>query len=204
MLTTWRKPGNLRYVRGSPHSAGQTLLSLVLCYLFTGAPQPAWAQSDDDAEYKVKLAFLYNFAQFIQWPPDAFPDSHAPLTVCIAGADPFRTEVEQDLRGRAVGGHPIEIRKLKSNDPPAGCHIIFIPAGEKKMAEKLVAAAKGSNTLTVGETKGFADLGGVINLTVEENKLRFEINLDAAMQTRLKISSKLLALARIVKVGQTP
>jgi hypothetical protein len=203
-VTSWRNFGNLRADRGGLRSARRTLFCLVLCYLLVAFPQGAWAQGEDGAVYQVKLAFLYNFAQFVQWPADAFPNTHSPLIVCVAGADPFRGEIEQDLRGRTVGGHPIEIRKLRSNDLPAACHIIFIPAGEKKLAEKLVAATKGSSTLTVGETKGFADLGGVINLTVEENKLRFEVNLDAAMQTRLKISSKLLALAKIVKVGPTP
>jgi hypothetical protein len=204
MVTRWRRPGNLRPVRGGPHPARRIFFCLLLSYLLGGMPTEVRAQGEDDAEYKVKLAFLFNFAQFIQWPPDAFQDANAPLMVCVAGADPFHSEIEQELRGRIVGGHPIEIRKFRSNDQPAVCHIIFIPAGEKKLAEKLVAAAKGSNTLTVGETKGFADMGGVINLTVEQNRLRFEINLDAAMQTRLKISSKLLALAKIVKVGQAP
>jgi YfiR/HmsC-like len=204
MLTLWSKPGNFRSDRGSLHSVSGIFFCLVLCYLLGGLPAGLWAQGEDDAEYKIKLAFLYNFTQFIQWPPDAFQDANAPLMVCVAGTDPFHSEIEQELRGRLVGGHPIEIRKFRSNDQPAACHIIFIPAAEKKLAEKLVPAAKGSSTLTVGEIKGFADMGGVINLTVEQNKLRFEINLEAAMQTRLKISSKLLALAKIVKVGQAP
>ena len=204
MVSSWGKPGKLASERCIGHSAWRTFFCMVLCYLLAGVLRGAWAQGEEDAEYKVKLAFLYNFAQFVQWPPDAFPNAHAPLTVCVAGADPFHSEIEQGLNGRMVGGHPIEIRKLKSSDHPTACHMIFIPAGEKKLAEKLLAAAKGSSTLTVGETKGFADLGGVINLTVEEDKLRFEINLDAAMQTRLKISSKLLALAKIIKVGQIP
>jgi hypothetical protein len=162
------------------------------------------SQSDDDAEYRVKLAFLYNFAQFIQWPPEAFHDPAAPLMLCVAGSNPFQGEIEQDLHGHKIGGHPIEIRRLRPNDNPKACHMIFVRAGDKKQVEKLLAAVKGSSTLTVGETEGFADLGGVINLTLDRNRLRFEINLDAATQTRLKISSKLLALAKIVKVERNP
>jgi len=162
------------------------------------------AQDDNDGEYRLKLAFLYNFAQFVQWPPEAFHDPAAPLTMCVAGQDPFQGEIEQSLSGRSVGGHPIEIKKLGPNDDPRACHMIFVRASEKREAAKILAALKGSSTLTVGETRGFADLGGVINLTLDENKLRFEINLDAATQTRLKISSKLLALAKIVKVDPNP
>jgi hypothetical protein len=189
MASSWGKPGKLQPEPSFVHSAWRTFFCLVVCCVLGGALQRAWAQGEENAEYKIKLAFLYNFAQFVQWPPDAFPDAHAPLMVCVAGADPFHSDVEQGLRGRLVGGHPIEIRKLRSSDHPTVCHMIFIPAGEKKFAEKLLAAAKGSSTLTVGETKGFADSGGVINLTVEEDKLRFQINLDAAMQTRLKTCS---------------
>jgi hypothetical protein len=167
-------------------------------------PAYAPAQSDESAEYKVKLAFLYNFAQFIEWPSDAFQGPAAPLVLCVAGQNPFQGEIEHGLRGRRVAGHPIEIRKLNPNDDPRACHIVFVRASEKKVAEKIVAALKQSSTLTVGESKGFADLGGLINLTLDQNKMRFEINLDAAGQSRLKISSKLLALAKIVKVEQSP
>ncbi|MGA2076451.1 MAG: YfiR family protein, partial [Terriglobia bacterium] len=152
----------------------------------------------DESEYRVKLAFLYNFAQFVEWPADAFRDPAAPLTICVAGQDPFEGEIGQGLRGRTAGGHLVEIRKLKRDENPRGCHMIFVRAGDRKLAGRLLADLRGSSTLTVGETKGFADLGGVINLVVEENKLRFEINLGAARQTRLKLSSKLLALAKIV------
>jgi hypothetical protein len=176
----------------------------VICFVLIAVSPHAFAQGNNEGEYRLKLAFLYNFAQFVQWPPEAFHDPAAPLTLCVAGQDPFQGEIEQSLSGRTVGGHPIEIKRLRPNDDPRACHMIFVRASEKRVAGKLLAALKGSNTLTVGETKGFADLGGVINLTLDENKLRFEINLDAAMQTRLRISSKLLALAKIVKVEPNP
>ena len=179
-------------------------VSLLMCSTLLFRPASAPAQNDDSAEYKVKLAFLYNFAQFIQWPADAFEGPEAPLILCVAGQNPFQGEIEESLRGRKVAGHPIQIRKLTPDDDPRVCQIVFIRASEKKVTEKIVAALKQSSTLTVGESKGFADLGGLINLTLAQNKLRFEINLDAAAQTQLKISSKLLALAKIVKVEQGP
>ena len=190
-------PARMRVVAGWVVSAW-----MMSALLFV--PSRARAQDSDAGEYRVKLAFLYNFAQFIQWPVDAFHDSSAPLIMCVAGPDPFKGEIEESLRGRTVNGHPIVLKSLKPGADPRACHMIFVRATEKKVAGKLLAALKGTSTLTVGETKGFADLGGVINLTLEENKLRFEINLDAATQTKLKISSKLLALAKIVKVESNP
>jgi len=175
------------------------LLWAVICVLAV-APRHGFSQTDGDGEYRVKLAFLYNFAQFVQWPDSAFQNANSPLTLCVAGQDPFQGEIEQSLRGRAVGGHPIEIRRLRATDEPRACHMIFVPAGETRLAERILARVKGSSVLTVGETKGFADFGGIINLTLNQNKLRFEVNLDAATQTQLKISSRLLALAKIVKV----
>ncbi len=209
MRTPWHKHDDPRRGSRGHFAAGSAwkswaLLRPVVCCILIAAPPLAFAQGENEGEYRLKLAFLYNFAQFVQWPPEAFHDPAAPLTMCVAGQDPFSGEIEQGLRGRMVGGHPIEIKKLGPNDDPRACHMIFVRASEKREAGKILAALKGSSTLTVGETKGFADLGGVINLTLDENKLRFEINLDAAMQTRLKISSKLLALAKIVKVEPNP
>jgi YfiR/HmsC-like len=167
--------------------------------LFIQAPRLA-AQSEEAAEYGVKLAFLYNFAQFIQWPPEAFPSPGTPFTICVAGTNPFTGEMEQDLLGRTVSGHTVKIQTLKPQDDPRSCHILFVRASERTLDRTIVA--RGSSTLTVGETKGFADRGGVINLMLDGNKLRFEINPEAATQTQLKISSKLLALARIVSAGR--
>jgi hypothetical protein len=184
--------------RGKLRRVLWTALGLLAWAVLLFNPLRACAEADDESEYRVKLAFLYNFAQFVEWPADAFRDPAAPLTICVAGQDPFEGEIGQGLRGRTAGGHLVEIRKLKRDENPRGCHMIFVRAGDRKLAGRLLADLRGSSTLTVGETKGFADLGGVINLVVEENKLRFEINLGAARQTRLKLSSKLLALAKIV------
>ena len=167
-------------------------------------PAGCLAQIDEEAEYRVKLAFLYNFAQFIDWPPEAFRNPAGPLTICVAGQNPFEGEMAQALNGRQAGGHPIEVRRLKRSEDPKTCQMIFVRDSERKSTETILAALKGSNTLTVGESKGFAESGGVINLTLVENKLRFEVNLNAAAQTRLRISSKLLALAKIVRSERSP
>jgi hypothetical protein len=115
----------------------------VICFVLIAVSPHAFAQGDNEGEYRLKLAFLYNFAQFVQWPPEAFHDPAAPLTLCVAGQDPFQGEIEQSLSGRTVGGHPIEIKRLRPNDDPRACHMIFVRASEKRVAGKLLAALKG-------------------------------------------------------------
>ena len=166
---------------------------LFFCCLLLSATPAALSQVGDEAEYQVKLAYLYNFAQFIQWPPDAFRSATAPLSLCVAGQNPFQGPMEQSLRSRMAAGHPIEVKRLRPGDDPR--------ASEKRWAERMLSALRGSSTLTVGESRGFAEQGGVINLTIEQDKVRFEINREVAVQNRLKISSKLLALAKIVSGG---
>jgi YfiR/HmsC-like len=180
------------------HSTTCAFIWLVASSLLLAMAPRALAQMDNNTEYRVKLGFLYNFAEFVKWPSSAFRSPAAPLVMCVAGQDPFDREIEQELRSRTVGGHPVEIKRLKPHDDPRACHIIFVRADEKRAAARLLASVKGSSTLTVGETQSFVNLGGDITLTLENKRLRFEVNLDAAEQTRLKISSKLLALAKIV------
>ena len=149
-------------------------------------------------EYPAKLAFLYNFSKFIEWPADSYPSAKAPLVVCVAGRDPFSPATENELRTRTASGHPIEVRALRVTDKLNVCHIVFIPITEKDQADAILRGLKGSSTLTVGEFQGFAARGGIINLTVEGNRLHFEINQFAAERAGLKMSSKLLLLAKIV------
>jgi hypothetical protein len=174
-----------------------SICSIIACWFFLLAAPKALSQKDEGAEYPVKLAFLYNFTKFIEWPPDSYRDPGAPLLICIVGHDPFSEVLERELRTRNVGGHPVELKLFKPNDKLNVCQIVFVPATEKHQAD-IVRGLKGSSTLTVGETDGFAVLGGVINLTVEANKVHFEVNRIAAERAGLKISSGLLSIAKIV------
>jgi hypothetical protein len=167
------------------------------CWFFSSAPQ-VFSLNGEGVEYPVKLAFLYNFTKFVEWPPDSYRDAGASLAICIVGRDPFSPEIEGDLRTRIVASHPVKVLSVKPTDALSVCHMVFIPATEKDYVNKIVRDLKGSSTLTVGETEGFAELGGIINLTIEGNKVRFEVNQLAAQRAGLKISSKLLSLAKIV------
>jgi YfiR/HmsC-like len=176
-----------------------SFVALISGGLFLSASPEAFSQNDEGAEYSVKLGFLYNFTKFVEWPSDSFREPEAPLVICIVGHDPFRQDLEAELRTRKVGGHPVEVRTQTPNDKLSVCHIVFVPVTEKNQSERILRSLQGSSTLTVGETEGFAALGGVINLTVEENKVHFEINRLAADRAGLKIGSRLLSIAKIVK-----
>lgn len=175
---------------------------IIVLWIFSSAPQRAVAMNEDDVEYPAKLAFLYNFAKFIEWPPGSYRSPGAPLVICIAGRDPFSQSVEDQLRTRTVSGHPIEIRALPATDALSVCRMVFIPITAKDRADNILRGLRGSSTLTVGETEGFATRGGIINLTIEGNRLRFEINQLAAERAGLKISSRLFSLAKIVTDDQ--
>jgi hypothetical protein len=164
MRAPWHTYDDTRPATGSsrPHAARMFLV--ICCLLFLG-PARAPSQTGNDQEYRVKLAYLYNFAQFVQWPADSFSSPDAPLIICVVGVDPFQGEIGQALLGRTAGGHPMQIRKLKPDEDPKGCHIIFIRAGENVAARKILGSLTGANILTVGENNGFTGLGGLINLT---------------------------------------
>ena len=161
---------------------------IVVCWLFSNASPKALSLNGESVEYPVKLAFLYNFTKFVEWPADSYRDPGAPLAICIVGHDPFSPDIEDELRTRTVGGHPVEILTLKPTETLSACHMVFVPVTEKDQADRIVRSLKGSSTLTVGETEGFAAMGGIINLTVEGNEVHFEINRLAAERAHLKIS----------------
>lgn len=175
------------------------LCAVTVSWLLCFAPR-AFSQNVQYAEYNVKLAFLYNFARFVQWPADAFAGDSAPLTLCVVGHNPFKGEIEDGLQSRTVAGHPIRIERVVPGGNPKDCQMMFVPSGQDRAGEKVLAALKGSNTLTVGESHGFAERGGIINFVLrDDDKLGFEINISAANDAGLKISSKLLRLAKTVK-----
>src|ERR1051325_3038736 len=154
----------------------------------TSSPR-AGSMIDQALEYQVKLGFIYNFTKFVEWPERAFRNADAPLSIGIVGGDPFSAELEAEL----------ETRPRRPGDTIGECQIVFIADAAKDQAADIVARLEGSNTLTVGETEGFGMQGGAINFTLVGKKLQLEINPRAAERAGLKISSKLLNIATIVR-----
>jgi len=157
------------------------------------------AQSREASEYEIKAAFLYNFARFVEWPPEASPGADDPLAICIVGEDPFGNFLNGLIKGKTISGHKLVVRRLKPAGDPKGCQVAFISSSEREHLRSVLESLKGGGVLTVGDTEGFAAIGGVINFTMQDNKVHFDVNVDAAERARLKISSKLLSVARIVK-----
>lgn len=160
----------------------------------------AAAGSDKAAltEYEVKAAFLFNFIKFIEWPDEKAGETGNELVLCIAGEDPFG-EVLNRIRGKAVRGRTIVIENRVDQISLAASHILFIPETERDRLPYLMAAVKDRPVLTVSETEDFARGGGMINFITVDNKVRFEINPDAARRAGIQISAHLLKLAYIVK-----
>jgi hypothetical protein len=149
-------------------------------------------------EYEIKAVFLYNFAQFVQWPPEAFADKSAPLVIGILGSDPFGSYMDEAVRGETVDGRPFVVRRFDRAEDATACHILFISRSESGRIDQILGSLKGKSILTVGDMDEFSRNGGMIRFVTENNKVRLRINVEAARSAGLKISSKLLRPAQIV------
>ena len=176
----------------------RTLAFLMLMVTFSTVRLYAQPQ-DQPTEVQVKAAFLYNFAKFINWPDEVFSNEKAALVFGILGEDPFGDTLAQMIKGKTVNGRPLEIKRFKRLEDVGGCHILFISSSERKRLSLIRQALNGASVLTVGDWEQFALEGGMISFTLEDNKVRFQVNPDFAERAGLKISSKLLTLAKIVK-----
>jgi len=149
-------------------------------------------------EYEVKAAFLYNFAKFVEW-PNVSPDPNAPMVIGIIGKDPFGAEIDRAVAGKTVNGRRLVIKRFATIESYDYCHILFVSSSERSNIPRILAAVANSSVLTVSETERFAQIGGIINFTTIENRIRFEINQSAAQRAGLKVSSKLLSLGRAIR-----
>ncbi len=152
-------------------------------------------QEGQPTEYQIKAAFIFNFARFVEWPANTFTNGLAPMVIGILGDDPFGNDLENTLRNKSVNEHPLQIEKFRSMTEITNCHILFISSSEKQRAPEIVKLLQSASVLTVSETEGFPEAGGMINFVKASNKVRFQINDSAARKAKLKISSKLLSLA---------
>ncbi len=149
-----------------------------------------------ELEYQLKAAFLFNFVKFVEWPADAFAGEKSPLTICVYGADPFGGTLDNLVRGESVAGRGLIVQRPESSADLRDCHVLFVSRSERSRLGEVLPRVQGKPVLTVGDTDGFLKAGGVINFVLEENKVRFVIEPEAAERNRLKISSKLLRLAK--------
>jgi hypothetical protein len=158
----------------------------------------AHGQSSPSREYQVKAVFLFNFTQFVDWPPAAFPEDTASLVIGVLGDDPFGPYLDEIVRGEQVNNRRLTVRRYRRLEDIAACQVLFISRSEDKNLGKVLTAVKGSDVLTVSDADAFASRGGMIQLATEKGKIRLKINVDAARASSLTISSKLLRSAEIV------
>ena len=161
--------------------------------------QAAAAQEREAPEHELKAALLYNIATFVEWPDDAFPDKESPFVIGIFGQDPFGPLLESTLRGKTLCGRRIAVKRTSDKGEIRNCHVVYVPVAERARSDEILELLKGTRVLTVGESPGFASEGGCINFFIEGKRMRFEINPEAAKRSHLRVSSKLLRLARVVE-----
>lgn len=178
------------------------LLHLLLLGAISTAPADTLAQTTATPEYQLKAVFLFNFAQFVEWPPSTFPKSDAPLVICILGADPFGDYLDETVRGEIVSGRQLVVRRYQRADEASNCQILFISLDQAGHLPDVIESIKGRSVLTVSDVDHFAGRGGMIRFVTEHNRIRLRINLDAARSANLTISSKLLRPAQIVSKGE--
>ncbi len=160
-------------------------------------PRPAQADAQAD-EYRVKAAFLYKFGSYIEWPGGSFARADSPVAIGVMGADALADELAQIVAGRNVNGRPVLVRKLRPGGPIAGLHVLFIGGSDSGRLAEILAAARGRALLTVTESEEGLELGSMINFVVVEDKVRFDVAPPPPESGNLKISARLLGVARKV------
>ena len=149
-------------------------------------------------EYRVKVGFLFNFPQFVEWPTRAFRDASAPIIIGVLGDDPFGHYLDELVQGEKIGERPLVVQRFRRVEDVTDCHILFVSHSEARQFERILARLRDRTVLTVGEDEGFERAGGMVRFTLENNKVRLRINPEAAKAGELTISSKLLRLATLV------
>ncbi len=173
-----------------------TRIWLVVALLLTAGILPG--RTADLLEYRLKAAFLFNFAQFVKWPARAFPDGQTPMVIGVLGDDPFGADLDEIVRGEQVNNRPLVVERYRRMEDIRTCHVLFISRSEADRAGQILGSLKGRPILTVGDIDSPALRGVMVRFATEKNKIRLKINAETAKAAELTISSKLLRAADIV------
>jgi YfiR/HmsC-like len=171
-------------------------LGLIVCLLFCAAAAEV-QHADED---RVKAAYLYNFAKFVEWPAASFSAPDNPTIICSIGDERLAEVLQQTVRGKQPKGRPVEARQVSSEEQFKSCHILLITFRDRAHISQILRSVQSVSVLTVGQSDEFTRLGGMINLVRNDSSLELEINPKAAEAAGLKISSRLLAVSRVVAV----
>jgi hypothetical protein len=189
--------GFQRWKRGAGRWLRNRAIPLFLAVGSGLAPRLFCQETNGPLEYQVKAAFLLNFTKFIEWPPAAFRQQDSPVSICILGVDPFGGVLDQMLSGEVVNGRKVVAQRIRSAPAPQVCQALFVGRPGKDLGKMLPELGPG--VLTVGEGEGFIRDGGMIAFVIENRRVRFEINQAIAENAGLKLSSKLLSVAKPIE-----
>jgi hypothetical protein len=181
----------------------RTTVVLLATLCITGRPGMTVAADTEAVEYAVKATYLSKFSYYVQWPRTAFSSSDSAVNLCVVGHDPFGVTLDKAVSGENIGGRAIAIRRLKTVGCDSGCHILYIGASETQRPSEIFETVRGSSVLTVSDTSRTETAAGIINFVTKDNRVRFDIDDEAAAQNGLSFSSKLLGLAFYVKARST-
>lgn len=162
------------------------------------------APSPSSREYQLKAVFLFNFAQFTEWPTNTFATSNAPIVIGVMGIDPFGGILDETVRGETINGRPLVIERYRRVEEIGTCHILYISQSENRRVDRILDHLKSRPVLTVGDMDASVGQHLAIRFVLENNKLRIRINLDAVAQSHLTLSSKLLRAAETTPSGKAP
>jgi len=180
------------------HETPGFLFAACFCF-FSLLASPAVADEPMASEYQVKAAFLVNFPKYVEWPEGAFVKNDSPIVIGVLGETKVADELQKIIADRTVNGRKFILKRLDTVEESNVCLILFISAEKQYHSPDLLLKLKNLSVLTVGESDDFLESGGIINLARRERKIALEVNLDAAANARIKISSKLLNVAGVVK-----
>jgi YfiR/HmsC-like len=174
------------------------LLFLVASCLLIAVPG-LWAQYAKPTDYQVKAAYLYNFGRFVQWPAMASPAKGDSFNICVLGQDPFGSTLDSTLAGQKIAGKRVAARRISSPQDSGNCQILFLSSSEDARLSEIMKALDKSAVLTVSDMPQFSRRGGMIQFVAEGDRIRFEVNLAAAQNAGLSLSSELLQVAASVR-----
>ena len=174
-----------------------TALILLAATLAGGILRAAMA-AEVAPEHQVKAAFIVNFPKFVEWPATRGLAPGAPLVVAVLGADPFGPFLREAAAGKQVAGHPLEVRAATSPREAAAAHLVYVSASERGRLPALLKDLEAAQVLTVGDSDGYGGAGVMVNLYLDDRRVRFEVNQPAVARAGLKLSAQMLGVARLV------
>ena len=180
------------------------LCLLVTLWIASGGQAVCLAESQAPSLPQVQAAFLFNFTKFVTWPKDAFQRADNAVVIGVLGEDPFGQVLEDTIRDKTVMGKPLTVKRFQTIQDAANSHILFLSSSEEPHLPEIMKALKHTSVLTVSDMAQFAERGGMVALTLDEQRIRLKVNLDAVDRAGLKMGSQLLKLAKIVSDQPRP